>query len=193
MSKPRKLLNDWDAPYIQSLKNRIDSQSKTTLAHWCLEYATEWILPLYERRIPDDPRPRKAIEAAHAWLAGTVKLPQAKQAILACHAAARAAEGDAVAQAAARAIGQCASTIHSARHCIGLAMYGALAVAYDRTDPGTPWDRIEAEAAHACAHMEAALAAVSVTGEPHPEHIDWKRPHPARTGHAREGNGGSDA
>ena len=171
MAKPRKMLSSWNAPYIRSLMKRIDTQSKTTLAHWCLDYAHEQILPLYEKRIPDDLRPRNAIEAARSWLEGTMKLPQAKQAILACHTAARAAEGDAVAQAAARAVGQCASTIHSARHCIGLALYGALAIAYGRVDPGSPWERIEAEAANACARMEAALVAVSIEDEPHPAHI----------------------
>jgi len=126
MPKARKMLSDWDAPYIQSLVKLIQTQSKLTLAHWAVDYAEAVILPLWSRNYPDDLRPQNALNAAREWLLGIIKLPQAKKAILDCHAAAREADGNSVAQAAARAIGQCASTIHSARHCIGLALYGAL-------------------------------------------------------------------
>jgi hypothetical protein len=67
-------------------------------------------------------------------------LPQAKSAILECHAVAREAEGNRAAQAAARAVGQCASTIHSPRHCIGLALYGALAVENEPNPANIDWN-----------------------------------------------------
>jgi hypothetical protein len=105
---------------------------------------------LWERDYPDDLRPQQALKAAREWLAGTAKLPQAKKEILACHGAARDAAGNPVAQAAARAIGQSASTIHSARHCIDLAFYGALAVAYDQLGTAASWDEIEQCAAAEC-------------------------------------------
>lgn len=174
MSKTRKMLNDWNAPYIQSLMKRIETQSKTTLAHWSVDYAERELLPLWCQHFPDDPRPQNALQAARAWLTGAIRLPQAKGAILACHAAAREAEGNAVAQAAARAMGQCASTIHSARHCIGLAFYGALAIAYDRLGTATPWEQIETCVAQECGCMEAALRAVAVENEPNPATINWK-------------------
>jgi hypothetical protein len=133
------MLSDWDAPYIQSLVKQIETQSKTTLAQWAIDYAEHALLPLWSKHYPDDSRPWKALDAARDWLAGAIKLPQAKPVILECHAAARETEGNSVAQAAARAIGQCASTIHSARHCIGLALYGALAVAYDTLGTKATW------------------------------------------------------
>lgn len=143
MPKARKMLSDWEAPYIQSLMRLIETQSKSTLAIWAVDYAERVILPLWNKHYPDDQRPENALIAAEEWLSEVIKLPQAKTAILECHAAAREAEGNPVAQAAARAIGQCASTIHSARHCIGLAFYGALAVAYDRLGTDVPWGQIE--------------------------------------------------
>jgi hypothetical protein len=173
MGKPRKMLSDWQAPYIQSLIRLIETQSKATLARWCVDYAEMHIMPLYEKHRPDDTRPLEAIRAARAWLDGLNKLPQVKKVILACHAAAREAEGDPVAQAAARAIGQCASTIHSARHCIGLALYGALAVAYDQLGTDTAWQLIEQQAAAECCRMEAALRVVAVGNEPEPAKIVW--------------------
>ncbi|HAZ22015.1 MAG TPA: hypothetical protein DHD79_08415 [Firmicutes bacterium] len=174
MPKTRKMLSDWDAPYIQSLVKQIETQSKTTLAQWAIDYAEHALLPLWSKHYPDDPRPWKALNSARDWLTGAIKLPQAKPLILECHAAAREAEGNPVAQAAARAIGQCASTIHSARHCIGLALYGALAVAYDKLGTNAAWDQLKQCAAEECGSMLDALRAVSVDNEPNPAKIDWK-------------------
>jgi len=174
MPKARKMLSNWDAPYIQSLARLIETQSKTTLANWAVDYSERVLLPLWSKQFPHDPRPQSALHAAREWLSGTIKLPQAKSAILECHAAAREAEGNPVAQAAARAIGQAASTIHSARHCIGLALYGAVAVAYDRLGVNAAWEQVERAAAEECGHMLEALRAVAVDKEPNRAPIDWK-------------------
>lgn len=174
MPKAKKMLSDWDAPYIQLLVKLIETQSKSTLAHWAVDYAERVILPLWIRCYPNDLRPQNALNAAREWLSGAIKLPHAKKAILECHAAAREADGNSVAQAAARAIGQCASTIHSARHCIGLALYGAIAVAYDTLGTNAAWEQLEQCAADECGHMLDALRAVAVENEPNPAKIDWK-------------------
>lgn len=174
MPKARKMLSDWKAPYIQSLMKLIETQSKATLAHWAVDYSERVILPLWSKHYPDDQRPQNTLNAARDWLSGAIKLPQAKAAILECHAAAREADGNPVAQAAARTIGQSASTIHSARHCIGLAFYGALAAAYDRLGTDVPWNQIEQCAAEECGRMEVALYAVAVENEPNLAKIDWK-------------------
>lgn len=174
MPRARKMLSDWNAPCIQSLVKQIETQSKPTLAHWATDYAERSILPLWSKPYPDDPRPQKALNAAREWLSGRIKLPEARAAIRDCHAAAREAEGNPVAQAAARAIGQSASTIHSARHCIGLPLYGAVAVAYDTLGTGAPWAQVEQRAAEECGRMLEALRAVSVENEPNPAKINWK-------------------
>jgi hypothetical protein len=174
MPKARKMLSDWKAQYIQSLMKLIETQSKVTLANWAVDYSQRVILPLWCKYYPDDLRPQNALNAARKWLSGAIKLPQAKAEILECHAAARETDGNPGAQASARAIGQCASTIHSARHCIGLAFYGALAVAYDRLGTDAPWGQIEKCTAEECGRMEAALRAVAVENEPNPAKIDWK-------------------
>jgi hypothetical protein len=174
MPKARKMLSDWNAPYIQSLMKLVETQSKATLVIWAVDYSERIILPLWRKYCPDDLRPQNALHAARQWMSGTIKLPQAKSAILECHAAAREAEGNPAAQAAARTIGQCASTVHSARHCIGLAFYGAIAVAYDRLGTDAPWGQIEQRAAEECGRMEAALHAAAVENESNPAKIDWK-------------------
>lgn len=174
MPKARKMLSDWDAPYIQLLVKLIETQSKATLARWAVDYAEQAILPLWRKYYPDDLRPQYALNAARQWLSGAIKLPRAKTAILECHAAAREAGADPVAQTAARAIGQSASTIHSARHCIGLALYGALAVAYDTQGTNATWQQLEQGAADECGRMLDSLRAVAVENEPNPAKIVWK-------------------
>ena len=169
----RKMLSDWEAPYIQALVKQIETQSKETLVRWALSYAEQHILPLWDKHYPDDGRPKRAIESARAWMAGQIKLTVAKPVILACHAAAREAEGNPVAQASARTIGQCAATIHTARHCIALALYGALALAYDKLGTKANWNDLEACAAEECGIMLLALLEVSVTDEPNPARINW--------------------
>jgi hypothetical protein len=174
MLKSRKMLIHWDAPYIQSLVKLIQTQSKTTLAIWAIDYADRIILPLWSRYYPDDLRPQMALNAAREWLSGTIKLPRAKAAILECHAAARETDANPIAQTAARAIGQSASAVHSASHCIGLALYGALAIAYDTLGTDAPWEQLEQCAAGECGRMLDALRSVAVTNEPNPAKIIWK-------------------
>lgn len=174
MPKTRKMLNDCDAPYIKSLMKLIETQSKFTLANWAIDYAEQVLIPLWDKHHPNDKRPQIALNSARKWLSGAIKLPTAKVAILECHAAARESDTNPVAQAAARAVGQCSSTIHSARHCIGLALYGALSVAYDKLGTDATWHQLEQCAAEECGRMLDALRAVSVVDEPNPARIVWK-------------------
>ena len=173
--KYRKMLSDINAPYLQSLMSLIKTQSKSTLAHWAIDYSRLNILPIYEKAIPNDARCEHALNAADEWLEGKVKLPYVKNVILnECHAAAREAEGHPAAQAAARTCGQAAASIHSASHSLGLALYGALALAYDKLGADAKGDALVAVAAEECANMELALKKVAVENEPNPAKIIWK-------------------
>jgi hypothetical protein len=175
MSKHRKMLNDIDAPYIQSLMRLIETQSKTTLANWCIEYSHTNVLPIYEKVYPNDERCRHALDAAKDWLDGKVKLPYVKNIILnECHAAAREAGDNPAAQAAARTCGQAAATIHAPTHSLGLALYGALAVAYDVLGINAKWNELLEVAAIECEKMVSSLSAVAVENEPNPAKINWK-------------------
>jgi len=152
----------------------IETQSKATLAMWAVDYAERVILPLWSKYYRGDSRPKNALISARKWLSGAIKLPQAKPAILECHKAALEADINPVAQAAARAIGHSASTIHSARHCIGLALYGAVAIAYDALGTQAQWEQLEQCVDDECGRMLDALRAVAVENESNPAKIDWK-------------------
>lgn len=79
MVKPRKMLGDFDAPYIRSLMELIETQSRPTIASWCVDYARARLLPLWERDFPADTRPADALQAARAYLNGVVKLAKVKE------------------------------------------------------------------------------------------------------------------
>lgn len=174
MQKPRKMLGKADSPYIVSLMRLIETQSKATIAKWCMDYAENYILPIYEKSYPFDSRPRRTINAARAWFEGKVKLPEVKNIILnECHAAARDAEDNPAAQAAARACGQAAACFHTPTHSLGIAFYGAAAIAYDRAGLKCTADEYDLIAAKECAKMEEALKTIAVKDEPNPAKINW--------------------
>ncbi len=172
--KLRKMLGHADSPYILSLMRLIETQSRATIVRWCLDYAEAEILPIYEKHCPGDLRSRRAIDAARDWLAGKCKFPEVKHIILnECHDAAREAERDPVAQAAARACGQAAVSIHVQTHSLGMAFYGAAAIAYDRLGTAETPETYDLIAAEECGKMEAALRAIAVENEPNPAKIKW--------------------
>ncbi len=104
----------------------LDDDTHRRLASWAADCA-EHVLPLFDARCPDDPRPRMAIETARAWSRGEVSVAQAREASVAAHAAARSAS-DPVAREAARAAGHAVATAHMADHELGAAAYAIRAV-----------------------------------------------------------------
>ena len=71
---------------------------------------------------------RVAYGAGALWAKGTIKMPEARVKILAAHSAARAAYSP-VACAAARAVAQAVSTVHTSKHAMGVVCYGLTAIA----------------------------------------------------------------
>lgn len=174
MPKLRKILGAADSPYIVSLMCLIETQSKSSIASWCMDYCEEHILPIFEKHCPGDSRPRSAIRAARDWFEGKKKLSEVKNIILnECHAAARELDDNPAAQAAARACGQAAACFHTPTHSLGLAFYGAAAIAYDRVGLSEKPEVYDKIASEECAKMEAALRAVAVENEPNPAKINW--------------------
>lgn len=172
--KLRKMLGAADSPYIISLMRLLDTQSKATIASWCMDYCEEHILPIFEKHCPGDDRPRMAINASRDWFEGKKKLPEVKNIILnECHTAARDLDDNPVAQAAARACGQAAACFHTPTHSLGLAFYGTATIAYDRVGLDEKPEIYDAIAAEECAKMEAALRAVAVENEPNPAKLKW--------------------
>jgi hypothetical protein len=90
------------------------------LAIWAAACA-EHVLNFFEQVQPDDDRPRRAIEHAHAWVRGEITMMQARAAGGHAMGAARALKG--AAREAAYAAGQAAVVAHVAAHELGAAAY----------------------------------------------------------------------
>ena len=173
MAKLRKMLGAADSPYILSLMSLIETQSKTTIGDWCVDYAEKYLLNIYEKAFPEDDRLRLAVEAYRSYRKGELKLPELKKAAALTVQAAKEAEKNPAAQAAARTIGQAIGAVYTPTHSLGLAFYGAAAIAYDRVgleEKPEVYDRI---AAQECAKMEEALRACMVENEKNPAKIKW--------------------
>ncbi|WP_010296697.1 putative immunity protein [Clostridium senegalense] len=144
MAKVRKMLGKADSPYIVSLMRLIETQSKNTIIKWCNE-----------------------------WLEGNMKLIEAKKIIKEAQIAAREAEGNPAAQAAARAIGATTATINTLTSSLGLAFYGAAAIAYSSIGVNENVEVYDEIAARECKNMENALRKVAIIDEPNPAKINW--------------------
>jgi hypothetical protein len=90
------------------------------LALWAAACA-EHVLHHFEAERPDDPRPRRAIERARAWVRGEIKMSESRAAAGHANGAARDLKG--AARAAAYAAGQAAAVAHVAAHELGAAAY----------------------------------------------------------------------
>ena len=172
--KLRKMLGDVNAPSVSALMRLIDTQSKATICGWCMCYAEKKALPIFEKHCLSDGRPRNALNAARAYLAGEVKFPIVKDIILnRCHAAARELGHNPTAQAAARAVGQGSAVVHTLSHALGLYFYAAAAIAYDRIGLAAAAEAYDAIAEEVCLDYTDALRAVAVQDEPNPAKIKW--------------------
>jgi hypothetical protein len=90
------------------------------LALWAALCA-EHVLGHFESVQPEDPRPRRAIDQARAWVRGDVNMTHARTA--AGHAMAAARDLRGAARHAAYAAGQAAAVAHVAAHELGAAAY----------------------------------------------------------------------
>jgi len=172
--KLRKMLGDVHSPSAIALRQLIDTQSKETIRKWCLDYAENKLLPIFEKHSPDDNRPRSAIEAAHEYVDGKVKFPVVKNIILnECHAAARELDSNPTAQAAARGVGQGSAVVHTLTHSLGLFFYAAAAIAYDRIGTEATETEYAEIAEEVCLDYTAALLAIAIENETNPAKLKW--------------------
>jgi len=130
LKRPTMAKTSLDRP-IEELADRTGHK---TLATWAADCALR-VLPFFEKRLPGDDRPRKAVEATRAWVrTGMFRMANVRRTSLAAHAAARLIEQFHPARSAARAAGQAMASAHVGRHAIAAAIYAATAIR-DASDP----------------------------------------------------------
>lgn len=173
MSKYRKMLCG-SGEGVEKLMRLIETQSLKTLVRWTTDYAEQHFLPIYEKHIPNDNRPRLAIAAARDWLDDKMKLIAAKPFFKPCLTAAQEANSNPAAQAAARAIYSAVATANTPTMSISIAYYGAAAVTYDRMGLGEPSEVYDKMAEEVLADEYTALKKIAVENEPNPAKIKWE-------------------
>jgi len=139
------------------------------LASWAASCA-EHVLEYFEKECPGDDRPRKAIEAAHLWARGELKLDEAKKAAWHSNAAARDLSG--AARFAALSAGQAAVVGHVAAHELGAAAYAIRAVMAACTG-NEKADKGRAECAWQLGQLPASLRDLVIDDEKRRDEICW--------------------
>jgi len=141
MAKSKYSLTYFKDPRIVELVKRTD---KKWLAAWAIDCA-ERVLPYFEKKYPEDKRPRKAIAVLQDWIkTGVFKMSVIRKASLDSHAAAREVGEDSPARSAARSAGQTVATAHVKTHSMGSAIY-ALQAVYRASNPKDAEAAIEKE------------------------------------------------
>ena len=94
-------------------------------------HCAEHLLPYFEEKYPEDPRPIDAIRTLREWVqTGEFRMAVIRGASLAAHAAAKAVKKeDTVANFAAHAAGQAVGTAHVPTHALGPVLYSMKLVA----------------------------------------------------------------
>jgi len=172
MAKLRKMLNNIELPCLQSQMRLIDTQSRLTISSWCINYAEEVFLPLWEEYFPENDSCRNAINATKEYNNNKIDLKEANRYIMECRKAAQTTTGH-IAQGCARTIDGACCTIHNPASSLCLALYGAPTLGYKALGLDTPWEEIEVYAIKECAKIEEALRMVSIKDEPNPAKIKW--------------------
>jgi hypothetical protein len=124
--KGNQVLFSRDSECLQDLIHLIEVQKHRTLVMWALDCAQK-PLSLFEAKYPDELRPRRALELCEAWARGTIKMPEARRAILDAHALAKEID-DKEFIAITHAIGHAGATVHVETHALGLVFYELTAI-----------------------------------------------------------------
>lgn len=128
LKRGNQILFAKDFELLEDLQDLIALQERRVVVLWALDFADESACVL-QSRYPYDPRPRESVNAARAWAAGEIKMRQAQQRILACHAFAKEIEKKEDI-ALCHAVGQACSVVHTAKHALGYPMYDLTALVY---------------------------------------------------------------
>ncbi|WP_041081050.1 putative immunity protein [Thermotoga profunda] len=123
IKKGRKILFSRDSRCLQDLIGLIQLQKHKTLIMWSLDCA-KTILEQFEAKYPNEQRPRICLEFCSKWAMGKIKMPVARQVILAVHELAKEIETkDREYSYLCRAIGHAGATVHTKKHALGLPIY----------------------------------------------------------------------
>ena len=128
LKRKNQVLFDKKSLFLQDLMFLISEQNHKVLTLWALDLALELVNYLEEKYSNED-RFRIALDKTKLWAQGEIKMPEAKRAILNCHAVAKELTNKEDI-ALCHAIGQACGVVHTIGHAIGLPIYELTAIVY---------------------------------------------------------------
>ncbi len=128
LKRKNQILFDKKSLFLQDLMFLISEQNHKVLTLWALDLALELVNYL-EEKYPNEDRFRIALNKTKLWAQGEIKMPEAKRAILNCHAVAKELTNKEDI-ALCHAIGQACGVVHTVGHAIGLPIYELTAIVY---------------------------------------------------------------
>lgn len=126
IKKKNQILFTRESPCLAKLRKEIANQKHYTLIMWAFDCMKETLIHL-EKKEPNNLAFNNAIEESKRWAKGEIKMPQAKRAILDCHAQAKKMNNP-YEIALCHAIGQGCGTVHVTSHALGLPFYELSAI-----------------------------------------------------------------
>ena len=173
MAKLRKMLGSAKDPSVIALMELMNTQSKTTLARWAVTYAKTQILTICKRHFPEETCFSNAVTAALGYLDGTQTLSAAKPFLKTAAEAARALDGQPIAQAAARAVPTACAAIQTPTNALGFTFYAAAALVYEQFGLNKPPAVYDQEAAKILQTMLEEFRLVMLPDEANPAKLNW--------------------
>lgn len=173
MVQLRKMLGDISSEECVALMHLIETQSKSTLSKWAIEYARRNYLTVYQRHCADDHTMAGLLAVCRAYAMGEGELKQAKNAIKMMRQRARELGEQPVAQVAARALSTGCAAIQTPSNAFGFLLYGAAAVSYDELGLACERETYDATAARELRRALASLQSAAIAGEANPAKISW--------------------
>lgn len=121
INKKNKLFFNRDSNCLKELKELIQLQNHRTLVMWALNCGQD-TLKQFEEKYSNENRPRICLEKCEIWARGKIKMPEARRAILNCHATAKKINDEEYGDLC-HGIGHAGATVHVGTHAIGLPIY----------------------------------------------------------------------
>lgn len=171
--KCKKMLGSIQDPTIQEMMKIIETQSKTTLSIWAINYVEKEVMPIFMKRCPNEQRLIDAIIESKNFLMRKCKLSDVKPYLKDATNVARELNDDPISQCCARAVSVACATIQTPTNALGFTFYTLAAKIYSTYGLEESTSFYDLEAQKEVVKILENLKEFAVENEPDPVNIKW--------------------
>lgn len=131
-TRKNKILFHKNNDCLMQLQAKLQTCNKRVIVLWALDCAKKACKD-FNVLYPNETRAKMSIDLCEKWAFNSIKMKQAKRAILDLHAAVKEND-DIVFQSYCHAIAQAGSCVHTSKHALGLPMYELSALVFKQKD-----------------------------------------------------------